>query len=237
MLTGTARGLILLLGGAVAWPLAATAQPTVRVFRLGYLSSYSAESGRALLACFQDGLRQLGWVEGTNVTLITDGLAVPPHPWQALAAELVSLNPDLIVVASTPGTQAMQKATGQIPVVFVGVSDPVASGIVASLARPEANITGVSNFLPATSGKLIELLRTMVPTASRFVVLRDPNNAGKQLAELKQAAHEMGVALEAVDARAINEVEGALSAIAAMGADALYHATRRRNIDKSLSDR
>jgi putative ABC transport system substrate-binding protein len=77
--------------------------------------------------------------------------------------------------------------------------------------------------LPATSGKLIELLRTMVPTASRFVVLRDPNNAGKQLelAELTQAAHEMGVALEAVDARAINEVEGALSAIAAMGADAL----------------
>ena len=160
-------------------------------------------------------------------------------PLAALAAELVSLNPDLIVVASTPGTQAMQKATGQIPVVFVGVSDPVASGIVASLARPKANITGVSNFLPATSGKLIELLRTMVPTASRFVVLRDPNNAGKQLelAELKQAAHEMGVALEAVDARAINEVEGALSAIAAMGADALYHATRRRNIDKSLSDR
>jgi putative ABC transport system substrate-binding protein len=150
------REFVTLLGGAVAWPLAATAQPTVRVFRLGYLSSYSAESGKALLACFQDGLRQLGWVEGTNVHFDYRWSGGAATPLAALAAELVSLNPDLIVVASTPGTQAMQKATGQIPVVFVGVSDPVASGIVASLARPEANITGVSNFLPATSGKLIE---------------------------------------------------------------------------------
>jgi putative tryptophan/tyrosine transport system substrate-binding protein len=140
-----------------------------------------------------------------------------------LAAELVSLHPDLIMVASTPGTQAVHKATKEIPVVFAGVSDPVASGIVATVARPGGNITGVSNFLPATSGKLIELLRAVVPTATRFAVLRDPNNAGKQLelAELKQAAQDIGVTLEAVDARTVNDIEAAFSTIGRMTPDAL----------------
>jgi putative tryptophan/tyrosine transport system substrate-binding protein len=217
------RKFITLLGGAVAWPLTARAQSVQRAYRIGYLSSYSAESGKALLACFQDGLRQLGWVEGANLHFDYRWSGGAAATLPALAAELVSLNPDLIFVASTPGTQAMKKATRQIPVVFAGVSDPVASGIVPSLARPEGNITGVSNFLPATSGKLLELLREVVPTATRFAVLRDPNNAGKQfeLAELQQAAREMGVVLEAADARSVNDIEDAFSTISKMGPDAL----------------
>jgi putative ABC transport system substrate-binding protein len=217
------REFITLLGGATAWPITAVTQSTGKVFHLGYLSSYSAESGKALLACFQDGLRQLGWVEGTNIRFDYRWSGGSATPMPALASELVSLHPDLIMVASTPGAQAVHKATKEIPVVFAGVSDPVASGIVATLARPGGNITGVSNFLPATSGKLIELLRAVVPTATRFAVLRDPNNAGKQLelAELKQAAHDIGVTLEAVDARTVNDIEDAFSTIGRMNPDAL----------------
>jgi putative tryptophan/tyrosine transport system substrate-binding protein len=175
------REFITLLGGAAAmWPLCAHAEPTSKTFRVGYLSSYSAESGKTLLACFQDGLRQFGWIEGRNVHFDYRWSGGAATPLPTLAEDLVRANPDVIVVASTPGSQAVHKATSQIPVVFVGVSDPVASGIVASLARPGGNITGVSNFLPATAGKLLELLRTVVPTTTRFAVLRDPNNAGKQ---------------------------------------------------------
>jgi putative ABC transport system substrate-binding protein len=218
------RDFITLLGGsALAWPVVARAQPSSKVFRIGYLSSYSAESGKALLACFQDGLRQLGWLEGRNVNFDYRWSGGAAAPLPTLAQDLVSTNPDVIVVASTPGSQAVHKATSQIPVVFVGVSDPVASGIVASLARPGGNMTGVSNFLPATAGKLLELLRTIVPTSARFAVLRDPNNAGKQqeLSELRIAARDVGVALEAADARSLSEIDNAFSTIGGMDADAL----------------
>jgi putative ABC transport system substrate-binding protein len=217
------REVISLLGGAVVWPIVAQAQPTGRVIRIGYLSSYSAEGGRELLACFKDGLRQFGWIEGKNLHFDyrwADGVAAR---LPALAGELVQLNPDLILSASTPGAQAVKKATSQVSVVFVGVSDPVASGIVASLSRPGGNLTGVSNFLPATAGKLLELLKTVVPSATRFAVLRDPNNAGKQLelGELKEAARELGVTIEATDARALDDVELAFSRITEMRPDAL----------------
>jgi len=218
------RDVLRLLGSAaVSWPGAVWAQPASKVFRVGYLSSYSAESGTALLTCFQEGLRQLGWIEGGNLHFDYRWSGGAATPLPTLAEDLVRTNPDVIVVASTPGSQAVHKATTHIPVVFVGVSDPVASGIVASLARPGGNITGVSNFLPATAGKLLELLRTVVPTATRFAVLRDPNNAGKQqeLGELRIAAREMGVALDAADARSPEDIENAFLAIDSMGADAL----------------
>jgi putative ABC transport system substrate-binding protein len=217
------REFITLLCGAVVWPIVAQAQSTGRVIRIGYLSSYSAEGGRELLACFKDGMRQFGWIEGKNLHFDyrwADGVAAR---LPALAGELVQLNPDLILSASTPGAQAVKKATSQVPVVFVGVSDPVASGVVASLSRPGGNLTGVSNFLPATAGKLLELLKTVVPSATRFAVLRDPNNAGKQLelGELKEAARELGVTIEATDARALDDVELAFSRITEMRPDAL----------------
>jgi putative tryptophan/tyrosine transport system substrate-binding protein len=144
-------------------------------------------------------------------------------PLPALAAELVSLSPDLIVVSSTPGAQAVQKATREIPAVFIAVSDPVASGIVASLARPGGNLTGVSNFLPATTGKLLELLKAATPSAVRIAVLRDPNNAGKQLElrELEVLGSDLGVAIEAVDVRAPGDIEHAFSNLNRMGVEAL----------------
>src|SRR5262249_46878883 len=157
------------------------AQQSAKVSRVGFLSSYSAEAGNALLVCLKNGLQELGWVEGRNIHFDyrwSDGAA---GPLPALATELVRLNPDVIISTSTPGAQADKKTPRELPAVFIAVSDPVASGIVASLARPGGNLTGVSNFLPATTGKLLELLKATSPSARRFAVLRDPSNPGKQL--------------------------------------------------------
>src|SRR6476619_7671504 len=148
-------------------PLAARAQRAAPA-RVGFLGGSSCPAGQTLLSCFLSGLRKLGWTEGRDFKLEirwTEGIV---DRYSQFAAELVHLNPDLIVATSTPGTQAAQRATARIPVVFVAVSDPVASGVVANLARPGGNITGVSNFLPSTTAKLIELLKTAAPNLARF---------------------------------------------------------------------
>ena len=148
--------------------------------------------------CFLGELRDLGWVEGKNFEINyrwSEGVLERNAP---LMAELMALKPDLIVASSTQAAQAALRATQQIPVVFIAVSDPVSSGIVASLARPGANITGVSNFLPATTGKLFELLKTLAPDAARIGVLYNPTNDGKvlEMRELEVAAQVMGVSVK-----------------------------------------
>jgi putative ABC transport system substrate-binding protein len=218
------RKFITLLGGAMAtFPLVAQAQQPGKVFQIGFLSNYSSGGGQALLACLKDGLKQLGWTEGQNAHFEHRWAGGDAKLLPAMAAELAGLHPDLIIVSSTPGAQAAQHATRDIPVVFVAVSDPVANGIVTSLARPGANVTGVSNFLPATTGKLLELLKAVCPGALRFAILRDPNNPGKRLEveELRAEGSKMGFAIEAVDVATPDAVEDAFSAMKGTGVEAL----------------
>jgi putative tryptophan/tyrosine transport system substrate-binding protein len=211
-------------GAAVAWPLAGRAQQREKMRRIGLLSNFSnAGSGKYLISCFVDGLRDLGWTDGTNVKIDfrwAEGIA---DRFSLLAAELVNSKPDLIVVTSTPGTQAVQKATRDIPVVFMGVSDPVTSDIVASLSRPGGNITGVSNFLPAISGKLIELLRTVAPSSARLGVMHNPGNAGKilELNELQEAARTLGVAVVPIEVRSSEDFPEVFSKIIRENCDGL----------------
>jgi putative tryptophan/tyrosine transport system substrate-binding protein len=210
-------------GATALWPLIARAQQSSKVFQIGFLSSYSAKGGEPLLACLQDGLRQFGWVQGKSIHFELRWAGGDAKLLPAMAAELAGRHPDLIIVSSTPGAQAAQRATRDIPVVFVAVSDPVANGIVASLARPGANVTGVSNLLPATTGKLLELLKAVCPSALRFAVLRDPNNPGKRLEvdELQVAGRAMGLAVEAVDVATPGDVEDAFSGMPGNGIEAL----------------
>ena len=209
------RAFITLLGGAATWPLAARAQQSRKLFKIGFLSSYTAEAGKDLVGCFRKGLEELGWIDGKNISIEFRWAQGRAEQYPVLAAELVHLDLDLIAANSTPAAQALQRATRDIPVVFMSVSDPVASGIVKGLARPEANITGVSNFLPATSGKLLELLKSVAPNASRVVVLRDPDNAGKSLEvrELQASGPVLGLAIEVMDVRNVEEIAGAFAAI------------------------
>jgi putative ABC transport system substrate-binding protein len=209
------REFILALGGAAAaWPLPLCAQQSARMLRIGFLSSYTAGAGKDLVGCFRKGLEQLGWFEGRNISIEYRWAEGRAERYAALATELALLNLDLIASNSTPAAQALQRATRDIPVVFMSVSDPVASGIVKSLARPEANITGVSNFLPATSGKLLELLKFVTPNISRVMVLRDPANVGKSLEvqELQASGPTLGLTIEVFPIRNSEEIERVFSA-------------------------
>jgi putative ABC transport system substrate-binding protein len=205
------RDFITLVGGAAAWPVAARAQQLSRTRRIGFLSSYTEEAGRDLVGCFRKGLEQLGWIEGKNISIEYRWVEGRSERNSILATELTRLNLDLIACNSTPATQALQRATRDVPIVFMAVSDPVASGIVASLARPQANITGVSNYQPATAGKLLELLKTAIPDASRVLILRGPDNAGKTLEvrELEASGPRLGVTIQAIEVRNADEIERA----------------------------
>ena len=208
-------------GAGLAWPRIAWAQSS-KPKRLGLLNGGTPAGTRERDKCFQDGLRQLGWIEGQNVVFESrwangDTARVP-----GLAAELVRLSPDLIMTSGTPSAQAMRRATQDIPVVFNMVSDPVASGVVTNLARPEGNITGVSNFFPAMIGKLLELIET-ASSARRIAVIHDPTNAGKQLdvRTLQDSAKAMGVTIEPLPVRNGQDIETAFKAMTTNRPDAL----------------
>jgi len=201
------RDFVMLVGGAVTWPLAAKAQqPRNNLRRIAFLAGSSSGSGKDLVGCFTSGLRDLGWREGENITIDLRWSEGVEEKYAAFVAELASAHLDLVVVTSTPGTLAAKKAVHDIPVVFIGVSDPVKSGIVASLSRPGGNITGVSNFLPATSGKLIELLAQVAPGRTRFGVLHNPDNPGKllELGDLQAEGKTIGIKIEPIEVRWIS---------------------------------
>jgi len=189
---------------------------------VGFLGGSSSTIGQTLFSCFLSELRKLGWTERDFKLEVrwTEGIV---ERYSQYAAELVRLNPDVIVATSTPGAKAAQRATAKIPVVFVAVSDPVASGIVDRLARPGGNITGASNFLPSTSAKLIELLTTAVPNLTRFCVLHNPENAGKmlELQELKTGGQASGAVIVPLEIRSTDDLERLLSTRSHFDCDAL----------------
>jgi len=216
--------LVLTFGlGILVSPHVADPQQPAKVVRIGYLSGSSPATFKHHVAGFRDGLRDLGWIEGQNLIIEYRWAEGSTERLPALAAELVRLKVDLIVASSTPGAQAAKHATREIPIVFAMVSDPVASGLVASLAHPGGNVTGWSNILPEMSGKLLELLKEAMPGASRIAVLYDPANPGKalELKELRAAARVLGVTLQSLEVPSPKELEAAFSAMTRRRPDAL----------------
>jgi putative ABC transport system substrate-binding protein len=174
------RDFITLLGGAAAWPFAARAQQDERVRRIGVLMNLaeSDPEGQARLAALRDGLAKLGWTEGRNIQSEYRWAAGDPNRARTQAAELVALRPDIIFAASTFSAAALQRETRTIPIVFAQSADPVAEGLVASLARPGGNITGFGNFEWSIGAKWVELLKEIAPSIARMAVLYDPKNPG-----------------------------------------------------------
>ena len=173
------RQFMILVGGApVAWPLAAGAQQAGKVRRIGFLARTSAASLSPLVNSFRQGLRDLGWVEGNNISIeyqFGDGQL---GPLGDLAAALVRLNVDVIVTVDTPPTQAAKSATSTIPIVIAVSADPVGAGLVESLAHPGGNITGLSLLAPDTDQKNLEIVKEALPKAARVAMIWDPNNRG-----------------------------------------------------------
>jgi putative tryptophan/tyrosine transport system substrate-binding protein len=190
------RDFITLLGGAaVAWPFAVRAQQDGRVRRVGLLQP-GAENDperQDRKAALQEGLAKLGWIEGRNLR-IEGRLGVEPVLTDMQAAELVGLGCDVIVVNTTPATRALKKQTRTIPIVFVSIADPISTGIVENIARPEANITGFSNTFPSLGGRWLELLKEAAPSIRRVALLFAPGGSAiSYLGSIESAAPALAV--------------------------------------------
>jgi putative tryptophan/tyrosine transport system substrate-binding protein len=214
------REFVTLIGGAAAWSLAARAQQSGgRLYRIGFLGATSPAAAAHLLDAFRDGMRERGYVEGRNLILDYRPPAASPEQNREVAAELVRGGCDVILAWTTPLLIAARATTATVPIVFVGVADPVGLGLVASQARPGANATGITNFAADLSGKMIEMLREIVPGASRLGAVRNPDNPGVtvQLRQIEDAARMLGIDLQVVDARAPAEFASAFARLRASG--------------------
>ena len=174
------REFITLLGGAAAaWPLAARAQPTERVRRIGVLMPFAESDPDAMaqLSGFTQGPAQLGWIDGRNVRMDRRWAIGSIDRTRMFAKELFDLQPDVILARSTPATAALQRETRTIPIVFAVVSDPVGVGFAASLSRPGGNLTGFIHMEASMGGKWLELLTEIAPGVKRATVMFNPNTA------------------------------------------------------------
>jgi putative ABC transport system substrate-binding protein len=218
------REFISLIGGAAAaWPLAARAQqPTMPV--VGFLYSQSPEVLSEMLRRFRQGLQETGFVEGDNVTIEYRWAENQTDRLPALAVDLVRRQVAVIVAMDTPSALVAKAATGTITIVFNTGSDPVRDGLVASLARPGGNLTGVNFFAADLAAKRLGLLRELVPGAVRIAVLVNPAHASiaeATLRDVEVAARDIGVKVEVLNASTAREIGEAFSALARDRPDAL----------------
>jgi putative ABC transport system substrate-binding protein len=212
-------------GSAAAWPLVARAQqkamPVVGVLNTG--SPGPSSSAAPLMAAFRQGLSEAGYVEGQNVTIEYRWAEGHYDRLPALAADLVGRKVDLIVASSPPSALAAKSATSTIPIVFRGGADPVGEGLVASLARPGGNLTGVSNLADELTAKRLELLSDLVPRAGVIALLMNPNNATAEriIRDVQEAARTKGLQLHVLKASSESEIDTAFASLVQLHAGAL----------------
>src|SRR5580700_947879 len=211
------RDLLTLLGGAAAWPFAALAQQGERMRRIGMLLNFEAREGQVRKKAFTQGLQNLGWTEGGNVQIEARWAGDDADRTRRYAAELVALEPEVILASPSPSVAELQRITRTTPIVFANLIDPVGAGFVASLARPGGNTTGFSAFEYSLSGKWLELLKELAPNVTRVAVLRDPAETagiGQFAAIQAMAPPTLGLELSPIDARYPTEIERAITAFA-----------------------
>ena len=208
--------------GFLALPVASEAQQTAKVPRIGYLSAQSASAGATAHAAFREGLREHGYVDGRNIVIewrFADG-NIQRLP--SLAAELARLKMDVIFVSTGPGAVAAKKATGTIPIVFMAVSDPVALGLVASLARPGGNVTGLSNVQVELTQKRLAILKELVPRAHKVGILKPPVTPDTiaYMKEIEGAAKPLGLEVHVSEVTGPESLDRAFAAMKAARVDA-----------------
>jgi putative tryptophan/tyrosine transport system substrate-binding protein len=216
------REFITLLGGTAAWPFAARAQqadssvPQVRVGVIG-----SSPPTPAMLNAFRDGMRERGYVEGQNLSVTVRWPQGSFDQDPSVVAALINSNVDVIVAWATPTVIAVRRAKSTVPVVMVGVGDPVGSGFIASLARPGGNITGLSIISIDLSAKLMELFVELVPGMKRVGVVRNPNNPAVtvMLRDTEDAVRKLNMQVEVVGAQTPDEFERAFAQLSARSTD------------------
>jgi putative ABC transport system substrate-binding protein len=236
----------LLSGGAAAWPLVAGAQQSRHLPVVGLLwHAGSAEEEAVYLDAVRQGLSDHGYVEGQNVTLENRFPAEIPERFVSLAAELAALNVNVLVAINRIAALAAQRATTTIPIVFVAVPDPVGSKLVASLAHPGGNITGLTNFAYDLTAKRVEFLKAVVPTVSHVALLVNPNDrdsAKTYIEESYAAANKLGLILQPVEVRTPSDLLSAFSKTiddqvdgVVVSQDGLFYAARKVIADLALA--
>jgi putative ABC transport system substrate-binding protein len=208
------RSFLASLGGAAAWPLAARAQQTGRMRRIGVLMLYpeNDSEGQLRATAFRQGLQKLGWVDGRNVQ-IDIRWGVGDADWiKSTAAQLLQLAPDMILANGTPAARTMQQASRTVPVIFIAGSDPVLDGLVPSLAHPGGNLTGFYIFEPSLGAKLVELLKELAPQLARVAILSNPDaNPASWVASAVAAAPKFAVEVVSAPLHDPNEIEAAMA--------------------------
>ncbi len=217
-----------LAGSLLASPLVTRAQQAAKVYRVGYLTAGPVTANPRNLEAFRQGLRELGWVEGQNIVIEYRSAEGRLDRLPELAAELVRLKVDVIAASPTPTALAAKKATATVPVVGVSLTEPVGLGLIASLARPGGNVTGVAYSVGTDIfGKDLELLKEVVPKVRRVAVLSNPDGPVQPLtiSNVKAAARSLGLQLQLVEARGPGDFDGAFAAMARESAGALFVVT------------
>jgi ABC-type uncharacterized transport system substrate-binding protein len=234
------REVITLLGGAAAWPLAARAQQA-RVYTIGVLT-LTSPSPEPLLEALREGLHDAGYVEGRNLRLEIRSAAGRPDLQLEKATELVHLKVDLIITFFTPTALAAKQATRDIPIVMAGAGDPVAVGLVATLARPGGNVTGQSSGGAEVAGKSVELIRELIPAARRVGVLADESDpfAKPYMAQIGQAAGSAGMEVETIMTRPGQPLDAAFETLTGKRVDGLIiqgSIARKEMLDLAIKHR
>jgi putative tryptophan/tyrosine transport system substrate-binding protein len=214
----------LLGGGIVTWPSVARAQQSRRTPRIAILwHAANAEEEGPYLEAVRQGLRDLGYVEGRTVILDNRFPNETPERFRSMAAELVSLKPDVLLAAGASASIASKNATTTVPVVFMVVPDPLGSKLVDSLARPGGNVTGLTNFAVQLSAKRLEYLKETFPSLSRVALLVNPNVqiTRRYIEESEAAAPKLGLAIQLVEARSLDDLPKAFDAMVKAGAQAV----------------
>jgi len=212
-----------LLASAAAWPLAARAQQGGKLATIGLLGSGTLAAQSQWTAAFVQRLRELGWTDGRNVAIEYRWAEGRTQRFAEIADEFVRLKVDVIVTHNTPPILAAKQATSVIPIVFATAGDPVGTGIVANLARPGGNVTGLSSQTPETAGKRLELLREVVPGLRRLAFLAEGGNpyVASDVSEVQEAARSLGLEIATFEVRRGEDIAPAFEALKGR-AQALY---------------
>ena len=202
--------------------LAAAQQP--KAVRIGYLAAVSLAADTPRLQAFKQGLRELGYVEGRDVVIDYRHEDRSLDRLPILAAELAATNPDVLVGVTTNAAIAVKRASGSVPVVFMGVTDPVSAGLVASLGQPGGNATGVTNMAAILTGKRLEYLKTTLPSVTKIAVLWDPKAPGSvpQWEESKERAKALGLTMYSMDVSSSEQYEQAFARAVAARSGAVW---------------
>jgi putative ABC transport system substrate-binding protein len=209
------RQFITLLGGAATWPIAARAQQPGKLPTIGFLGQSTRSAGSEWVAAFVQRLRELGWIESRTVAIEYRWAEGRDERFAEIAAEFVRLKVDIIVTSGTPQVLAAKQATSVIPIVFATAGDPVGNNLVASLARPGGNVTGLSNQMTDIAGKKLELLREVVHGLGRLAIIGNVGNPAvvREMGEVQAAAATLGLEVHTLEIRQAQDITPAFEAL------------------------